>query len=146
MPAPLVPQGNLNKVRASIVVSGNNALSINSSFLGKDMIDVQLGDSSELIGTATGAVVSPNPYAMATISVHLLKTNGAANRWLTQAKSDCNIGQVSVHSDTSAFDSIEVEQCILKNINPGKLNGTEPTLVLMLEGVVPLNSTLWDGD
>ena len=70
-----VLQGTLNRLLASVVYAGSPELNVTSSYLAKDGVSIAFdGDTSQLIGTMTSAVTSPEPYIYATVTMHLLKT------------------------------------------------------------------------
>jgi hypothetical protein len=79
---PLVPQGTLNRVRTSVVIANYTNLNVGASYMGKQMARyAQEGNASELIGTATGAVESDEPYVFATLTINLLRTQSLAQQW-----------------------------------------------------------------
>ncbi len=104
---PMVPQGNLNRVRASVIIPNYVTLNINSSHMSTRLVTVTFEeDFTEQPMTATGVVNAPNPYVMAQASVSILRTQALAYAWLSQAQTTTAIGRVVVHSDTSAFPQI----------------------------------------
>jgi len=143
MANPLIQQGSLNKVRAQVVVPGFSNLTIISSYMGTDGLTAETEDFCDQIGTATGTVPSPNPYAFASITIHILKTNGMVTRWWNQKDTNSQIGKITIHSDTDAFDSFDVQECVIKSLSPGKLNGTDATSILTLRGVLYINNDMW---
>lgn len=75
MANPLVAQGTLNRLRCSVVVGSTPTLNVTAPYMGQSFASVSFSEPfSELIGTATGAVTSPEPYVFGTITVGLLKT------------------------------------------------------------------------
>jgi hypothetical protein len=141
---PLIQQGTLNRVRCSVVVPSNSALNITSPYMGQSFASISFaGPFSELIPTATGAVTSPEPYVLATISVGLLRTQALALAWLNQAQTQSDIGNVTIHSDTAAFPAITISTSVIQDIEPGAFDGKDPVVKLTLRGVFYTNSDLW---
>ena len=142
---PLVPQGTLNRVRCSIVVPTFSSLNIASSYMGKSFASLSFqGPFTELIPTATGAVTSPEPYVMANITVGLLRTQGLAYSWLTQAGQTGSLGSVVIHSDTAAWPEITLIDAVINDIEPGAYDGMDPVVRLSLKGIYTVNSNLWN--
>ncbi|NDU91246.1 MAG: hypothetical protein G3I10_01270 [Ferrovum sp.] len=142
---PLVSQGTLNRVRCSVVVPAFSSLNITSSFMGKSFATIEFEEPfAEQIKTGTGVVISPEPYVMAKVTVGLLRTQSLASAWLTQAQSASTLGDLYIHSDTSAFPAIYLAQTIIQDLNPGAYDGTDPVSKLILRGVYYVNNDLWN--
>lgn len=145
MTNPLVAQGTLNRVRCSVIVPGDTALNIDSSYMGKSFATITFdGSFAGQIETGTGVVNSPEPYVMSTISVGLLRTQALSNAWLVQSKKNSDIGQVIIHSDSAAFTPISLATCVINMIEPGVYDGTDPVVKLAIKGVFYLNEDLWN--
>lgn len=141
---PMVAQGVLNRLRASVVCSNFTALNITAPFMSKAFVRVAFsGKFVEKIGTGTGAVNSPEPYVMATVTVGLLRPQALSSAWFTQSQTNGNIGPVTVHSDTSAFGAISLVNTTIADIDPGAFDGTDPVVRLTLEGIFYINNDLW---
>lgn len=142
--APIVPQGTLNRVRASVVVTNTPSLNITSSYMGQSFVSVSFqGDFAQLIGTGTGGVTSPEPYVMATVTVSILRTQSLGNAWFSQTQANSAIGPITVYSDTSAFQAIPLDNCVIRGFDPGAFDGKDPVSRLTLEGIFYINSSLW---
>lgn len=141
---PLITQGTLNRVRASVVVPSYSSLNIISSFMGKGFVTVTFdGNFSELIATGTGGVSSPEPYIFCNVEVDLLRSQSLASDWLTQGQATSNLGDVHIHSDTSAFDAVQISETQIINIDPGAFDGMNPVVRLHLRGIFYINNNLW---
>src|ERR1700761_379221 len=104
---PLIQQGTLNRVRCSVVVPGFTNLNITSSYMSKSFARLTYeGNFSDLIGTATGGVSSPEPYVFASLTVGILRTQALANQWRQQSELLSNVGDITVYSDSAAWDPI----------------------------------------
>jgi hypothetical protein len=146
MPAinPLAQQGSLNKVRGSIVIALNPALNVTAPYMSKGMFSIGFeGNMTEQIETATGVVNSPEPYVMVTIMVDLLRTQSLSYAWLAQAMATTDIGPVVAYTDSSAFPTIPLDNCVMRIIDPGKMDGNDPTVKLTIRGVFYINALLW---
>lgn len=142
---PLVQQGTLNRVRCSVVLADFPSLNITSSYMGKSFATITFeGDMVEQEETGTGVVTSPNPYVMATVEVNLLRTQGLAASWLNQLQATGVLGNCEIHSDTSAFPSITINDTVIRQMNPGAYDGRDPVVKLMLRGVYYVNNDLWN--
>lgn len=144
MANPLVSQGTLNRLRASVTVPGNTALNITPAYMGKQFVTVTFeGNFDDLIPTATGGVTSPEPYVMANVSIGLLRTQSLSTSWLTQAKASSDIGNVSIFPDSSAFPEIDLVNCVIQHIDPGAYDGMDPVVRLTIRGIFYINNDLW---
>lgn len=142
---PAVTQGTLNRVRCSIVVPNTPTLNITAPYMGKNFATITFeGDFSKLIGTGTGAVVSPEPYVMGTIVVGILRTQSLAASWRTQWESQGSIGSVIIHSDTSSFPAFQLDTCVIQHFDPTAYDGEDPVSRLTIMGVYAINSDLWN--
>lgn len=142
---PLIAQGTLNKVRCSIIIPANPSLNITASYMSKSMATVSLeGDISHLIPTGTGGVYSPEPFVMVSITAHLLRTQALTNSWRQQFEATANIGDIAVHSDTSAFPSYHFRSGVIQHFNQGSYDGEDPTAMLVMMAIYDVNSDMWN--
>ena len=142
---PQVPLGTLNRLRTSLVVPVITSLNITASYMSKRFINVTLDENPFALGieTATGIVVSPEPYVMGTVTIGLLRTTGLASSWLAQSKATSVLGSIVIHSDTSAFPALTIHDSYIKQLDPGPYDGTNPEVPLILRGVFFVNNDLW---
>ena len=85
MANPLISQGTINRLRASVVIPSNTALNVTPSYLGKAALRLAfIGPVTTSIGTLTGVVQSPEPYMEFNLTMHLLKSQAFANAWKMQ--------------------------------------------------------------
>lgn len=142
---PLITQGNLNRVRVHIVVPSFPTLNIASSYMGPSFASVSFeGPFVEQIATATGIINSPEPYVMMNVNVGIIRTQPLAAAWLTQLQATGVLGNVVVHSDTSAFPAITSGNTSVREYDPGAFDGKEGVLRLTLRGVFYPNNNLWN--
>jgi len=144
MANPYLNAGPLNRVRCSVVIADFPTLNITSQYMGKSFAHIEFeGDFNQQIETATGVVNSPEPYVMATITVGLLRSQALAANWLAQAQDTSVLGDVTIHSDTSAFPAITLNDTGIRMISPGAYDGTDPVVRVTLRGSFNVNSALW---
>jgi len=142
---PMVAQGTLNRARASVVVPNYTTLNITSSNMGMDFLSMEFEDDfGDQIKTGTGVVNSNAPYVIAVTTVNLLRSQALSLLWLQQAESQSNIGRIVVHSDTSAFSARKVHNNMVMKASPGRMNGTDPTVNVVIHGVYYVNNDLWN--
>lgn len=97
---------------------------------------------ADTIGTATGAVSSPKPSIRAQFVVHVLRSRVAVSQaWLSQAQNMRVIGSVIGYPRDGA-SSVTLENCAITNIDPDTYDGSDPTMVITIDGSLP-NPTYW---
>lgn len=145
MSNPQILQGVLNRVRTSAIIPSYTNLNITAPYLGRSMIVVEFeGNFAEQIETATGAVRSPEPYVMATATCNLLRSQALAANWLAQGQTDSYLGVVNLHSDSSAYPVITLNETVIRTIQNGAFDGQDPVVRVVLRGVFPINSNMWN--
>jgi len=147
MANPRVPQGTLNRLRASIVWADLPQLNVTPSFLGREAIRLAPdGDQTTILPTMTGTVTSPEPYQPLTMAVNLLKTQQLAQ--LYQARSEFNtlLGDCTVRPDnaTSGLGPFQVLNCAITNFRELNFGGEDAGYLVTIRGFQLLNSSLWD--
>lgn len=146
MANPLVPQGTLSRLRASVLIPDFPQLNVTAPYLGDEGIGLALqGESTTYIQTLTGAVTSPEPYMLAAISVHLLKTQTLAALYKAQMEDDSRIGTVVVRPDAATLPLYQIINCAIQSIAELRMNGRDAGFRLNLTGFYPVNGTLFDG-
>lgn len=146
MPNPLVDQGTLNRLRASVVWESHPELNVTVAFLGKDMIGLALdGNATEFFETASGQVTSPNPYQAVTLTINLLKTQSLADAYKRRQELLAILGNGTVRPDSSQLSPYEIVNCSIENVAPLKFSGEDANYVVTIKGYYNVNSSLWDG-
>ncbi len=141
---PIVPQGVLNRIRASVTIPSATALNVTASYLGREGISLTFdGVVTTPIETMTGLVMSPEPYQRVTVGIHLLKTQALANAYKAQLESLSLIGDVTIKPDAIALDPYQVSNTTIYNVSPLKFDGTDAGWSVMLVGIYYINSQLW---
>lgn len=146
MANPLVPQGTLNRLRGSIVIPLFPQLNITASFLGKEGISISFeGDTTTTIPTMTGVVQSPEPYQMARIAAHMLKSQSLAALWEAQRLSLSLIGDVVLTTDSLTMPKYILSNCSIMNVDEIKANGDNAEYGIVISGIYLINASLWAG-
>jgi hypothetical protein len=144
MSNPQIQQGTLNRLLASVVYADYAQLNVTSGYLAKEAISVAFdGDTSQLIGTLTGAVTSPEPYIYGTVTMHLLRTQALGNAYKTQIETNTTMGSVTVYPDTQVLSPFQLNNCVLQNIQEATFDGNQAGLIIRLRGVYSINSNLF---
>lgn len=146
MTNPLISQGTLNRLKASIVWNNNSSLNVTPSFLNKEGIRLSLdGEATKFFPTQTGAVTSPEPYMMITVTVNLLKTQSLSAQYKAQFELSTLLGDGVVRPDTSTgLTPYEITNCALEGVPQQSFNGEDPGWVVSIRGYYLINSSLWD--
>lgn len=142
---PLIQQGQLNRLQGAVHIYNFPALNVTAPYLGRRMIGLALDrDLSAFIDTATGMVISPEPYVPATVTIHLLRTQGLSLAWKTQFVNNTVIGPVTVYPDTTTLLPFDFFNCGIRRCEPLAIDGTSPDFILQLYGIYYVNNSLWD--
>jgi hypothetical protein len=166
MAVPQLNQGVLNRIKASITVASNNALSVGPTNLGREGIRLTLeGNATDYFPTMTGAVPSPAPYQVATLTLNLLKTQTVANVYQNAFLTSTLLGQVTVYPDVSVASNVPpptaggaqaglaasqnpilayvLLNSVLESVNPMTFSGEEPLYVVTIKGYILVNSNFF---
>jgi hypothetical protein len=142
--SPNVPQGTLNRIRASVTIPAFPSLNITASFLGKRGISVaRNGPITTSLPTMTGAVQSPEPYQPVRITAALIKSQALAAAWQAQEQLNSLLGAVNVRPDATPLVPYPYTNCALENVDELQFNGESEGYIIHLTGYYLLNSSLW---
>jgi hypothetical protein len=144
MPNPLVPQGVINRLRGSVVYANNQTLNITASYLAREAISISFeGDAGVLLPTLTGGVTSPEPYQMANVVIHMLKSQSLSSVYKTQFETNTSVGDVRIITDSSTLSDYQLYNCVLKGVSDLSFDGTTPLFQVTLTGIYYTNNSLW---
>jgi len=142
---PLINLGSLNRLRASVIWNSNPSLNVTASYLGKDGIRLALdGESTAFINTMTGAVTSPEPYQMITLTVHLLKTQALASQYKAQMENNALLGNGVVRPDSVALPAYDIVNCAIESVRELNFSGMDAEFAVTVKGYYLVNSSLFD--
>ena len=142
------PQGNLNRIRASVQIGNpNSQLSVISDQLGREGIRLSFDDmATDLLATMSGMVSSPRPYQGCTLTMYIVKSMPIANLYKNQFLQSTLIGTVTVFPDTSdasnasaVLDTFILNNMALENIAEMSFAGDAPTLQISMKGYYNVN-------
>lgn len=146
MANPQVPQGTINRLRGSVVITDFPQLNVTAPYLGRAGIVMRFeGPVTARIPTLTGAVNSPEPYQEVSISINLLKTQGLAAQYKNQIELNSVLGDVTVIPDTSTLPSYQLVNCSIESVADLNFAGENPDFPLVIKGFYQINGSLFDG-
>lgn len=144
MANPLVDQGTLNRIKGSIVWQNFPALNVTAPFLNREGIRLALdGDATRFLPTMTGAVTSPEPYQMVTLTINLLKTQGLASQYKSQMETQTVLGDCVVRPDTVALPPYDLINCALESVRELVFSGEDAGFSVTVRGYYSINSSLF---
>jgi hypothetical protein len=141
---PNIPQGNLNRIRASVVFASNPQLSVTSPFLGKRGITLSFqGEATVMIDTMTGMVTSPEPYLRAIATLHLIKAQSFAQNFKTQLELLTTIGNATIRPDSAVMQPWIIQNCALMSPGDQDFSGGDADFPVRIVGIYQVNSSLF---
>lgn len=144
---PLVSQGILNRLKASVVWTNFTALNVTASYLDKEGITLRLdGEASMQHGTMTGVVQSPEPYIPIEVTIALLRTQPLSNAYKLQWESNVLLGDGTVWPDVTSgagLGPFQLQNMAIQRVGDLLLNGTTPIYGVSVRGYYLVNATLW---
>lgn len=143
---PLVAQGSLNRVKASVTWIDFPELNVTAAFLGRDGVSLGLeGNSTAFLPTLTGAVTSPEAYMMVGLTIHLLKPQSLCALYVTQVQASALLGNGTVRPDvTLGLQPFDIVNCAIESFREMRFNGTDDGLIVMVRGYWIVNNDLWN--
>jgi hypothetical protein len=154
-----VPQGVLNRVQALVTFDNGFLFPVTPYLLGREGIRLTLeGNATDYFPTMTGAVPSPAPFQIATLTIALLKSQPQSDQVKKQFESNTLLGQISVTPDVSAVANSFVTgganqgvlskyvllNCVLESVNAMSFAGEEPTWVITIKGYYEVNAFMFN--
>ena len=139
-----ISQGTLNRLRGSVVFAAFPELTVTAAYLAKEAITLNFeGEAAQKLPTMTGAVDSPEPYVMATIEIHVLRSQALSSAFKAQIEANTSVGSVNVITDSETLENYQIEQCVLLGTSGMNFDGNSPNFTIRLRGVYYVNSQLW---
>jgi hypothetical protein len=144
VPNPLIPQGNVSLLVASVTVPSFTALNVTPSYLGRNGIELSFdGEATLIIQTLTGTVTSPQPYQMVTVRISLLKSQALSQTYEAQRQSQSVIGNITVRPDTTTLQPYDLYNCAIESVGALQFSGQNADYGVTIRGYYPTNSSLW---
>lgn len=145
MPNPLVSQGSLNKIRASVTWPSFPNLNVIASYLSKEGIRLTLqGESVLYLPTMTGAVTSQEPYMMIECTLNLLKSQALANQYKQQMELNALLGDGTIRPDATPLSPYSITNCAIKGIRELDFSGEHAVFAVQIGGYYLVNSSLFN--
>lgn len=144
MPNPRIPQGVINRVRASIDFPDYPALRISASFLTPEGITLDIGPLGEPIPAMTGVVSSPQPYAMVTMTAYLQRSQALAQLFRDQIEKNTYLNTAKLYSDTSTLGDFTLNDVQIINLGSIPMNGKNADFPLSFTGTWYINEDMWN--
>jgi hypothetical protein len=151
-----VPQGVLNRVSALVTFNSGVLFQITPYLLGREGIRLTLeGNATDYFPTMTGAVPSPAPFQIATLTIALLKSQPQSDMVKSLFEENTLLGLVTVQPDVSAvansyvgggnvLSSYQLQNCVLESVNAMSFAGEEPTWVVTIKGYYEVNAFMFN--
>jgi hypothetical protein len=142
---PLVAQGQLNRVKASLTWLDHSELNVTAPFLGRDGISLSLeGNSTAFLPTLTGVVTSPEPYMMIGLTIHLVKPQALCALYVARLQANALLGNGTVRPDViEGLPPFDVTNCAMESIREMRFNGTDDGFIVMCRGYITINNDMW---
>ena len=141
---PLVDQGTLNRLRGSVIWNDLPQFNVTAPFLGPEALRLALeGESVVYLPTLTGAVTSPEPYQMISLTINLLKTQSLADAYKRRWESNSLMGACVVRPDAVALSPYQLINCSIKNCRELSFAGTDAIYAITIGGYVAVNQDLF---
>lgn len=151
MADPRVPQGNLNRIKGSVIYTDFPNLNVTAAFLGQEGIGLVFeGEAVSVIPTMTGQINSPEAFQPVTLSIHLLKTQTLSASYENQRQTYALLGEAQVRPDVSSSNvggllPFQLLNMSIRNVGELRFNGTDAGYRVTLGGYMLVNSQLWNG-
>ena len=141
MANPLIDQGTLNRLRGSVTYANFPQLNVISANLAKEAIRLSLdGPATAYLPVMTGAVPSPEPYQICTLTINLVKSEIISNTYKTQFEDTVLIGPVTVRSDSITLGIYQLINCVLENVREQSYAGDDPAWSVTVKGTYQINA------
>lgn len=142
---PQVPQGTLNRARASVQWTDFPGLNVTAPFLGKEGVSLAFeGAATDFIDTMTGAVTSPAPYQPVRLTIALLKTQTLSNQYEQQRQTNSLLGDGLVIPDSTTLAPYPITNCAIENVDELRFNGEVAGYMVHVKGYYVINNSLFD--
>lgn len=144
MANPLVAQGNINRLRASVTFLLFPELNVTAPYTTPEGIGLALeGEATTVIRTMTGVVPSPEPYQLCSVAIHLLRTQPLADAFKLQQEIDCRVGDFIVRPDALTLSPYPIVNASIVSVGEFVFNGTTVGYGVTLQGAYYINNLLF---
>lgn len=144
---PLVPLGQLNRLRASVLWTSFPNLNVTRSFLGKEGIRfTEEGDAVPMLEAMTGVVPSPEAYVLVAFRIALLKSQALSDAYKQQRALNALLGNCTIRPDASTLSPFQLYNCAIVSVEAMQFNGEEVIFPVNCRGTYPQNSSLFNSN
>lgn len=147
MADPRVPQGNLNRIKASLAWLAFPDLNITPPYLAREMFTLTFeGEATTAIPTGTGLVNSPEPYQGIHVTAVLLKTQPLCAAYENQKLTNTLLGNGIIYPDVSSggLGPFELINMSIRNVPELTFRGEDANYRITFGGYYIINSSLWN--
>jgi hypothetical protein len=94
----------------------------------------------------TGAVTSPEPYQMISLSINLLKTQQLSALYKFQMEDTCLLGDCVVRPDVQSggLTPYDLTNMAIESVREQSYSGEDAGWTVMCRGYYLINASLWD--
>lgn len=144
MANPNTPQGNLNRLIASVVWNDFPELNVTASFLSTEGINWSVeGAATTFQATLTGQTTSLEPYLMVTLTLNLLRTQSLGDQYKVKMETNSLLGDGTIRPDTTTLSPFPIVNAAIESVTPMTFNGTQPGFSVVIRGYYPVNQSAW---
>jgi hypothetical protein len=142
---PLIAVGSLNRLVASVTWQSFPQLNVIPSFLNREGIRLGLdGEATRFLPALTGAVTSPEPYQMVTLTINLLKTQQLAALYKAQYELSTLLGDCVVRPDVVlGLPPYDLTNMAMEGVREQSYAGEDAGWAIMFRGTYYINNALW---
>ena len=142
---PLIDQGVLNRIRASVTWANFPQLNVTAPFLDRDGVTLRKeGEATMQHPTMTGVVQSGEVYMPVSVVIALLRTQALSAAYQTQMQASTVLGQGTVFPDVSVgLAPYVLYNMAIQSVGELVLNGTTPIWAVTCRGYWPINNNLF---
>lgn len=143
---PLIDQGVLNRVRASVLWANFPQLNVSAPFLDRDGITLRKeGEATMQHPTMTGMVQSPEAYMPVSLVIALLRTQFLCAAYQAQMQSSTVLGDCTVIPDVSSGGLLPyaLHNMAIQTVGELLFNGTTPIFAVTCRGSWVTNNSLF---
>lgn len=149
MADPRIPQGNLNRLKASLIWNNFSQLNVTPPFMAREQLLIGWdGDATGRIPTATGLVNSPEPYQVVHVVANLIKSQSLAQAYETQRQTNTLMDGGTIRPDIASASAglgpYELLNMSIVNIAELRFDGSQAVYAVSFAGYMLINSFLWD--
>ena len=142
---PLVDQGTINRLIASVTWTSFPALNVTAPYLAPEAIRLGFaGESTLFINTLTGVITSPEPYLMIDMQMHLLMSQPLCNAYKAQMELSALLGDGVVRPVTTTLGPYQIVNCAIQGVTELDFSGRTANYIVRIRGAYYTNSALWN--